>query len=674
MRAIVLAILMLTALLAAPPAAAEPQLDDPAGDVVVTTTGSLPAPAAVPMSQQVDCADLRSLEIVESDDAFSVVVGVVGIASVLNTCRYEVEWTWNGRDFTLAVEVFRSQFGSGQWSYLVAREGDREDWIASFDVAVDEGANTASVDIPKVYVLDASERAPGRGDSLTGLAVASEEVIVFGGEPGLAAVDAMPDEGEGAVFTFAKGDFSQGNLILNVPERLRVSNGGATTFVYPVSLRNTGDAEDEYALTISDLPEGWNATYQSPIKVGPKQEKVVNVLASIPFAHEHGGFDAFNLSVQSARDANSQGRMRLGVLHTPIPQPAGHHSELYLHASRPADNPIDQTFSTVAPFAYGWMNTDADHASDGPSVTPNGFVNDRAYYFVGLNPSLLVGLDFDVERTATLKASLLSDIDRDLDVSANLYYYRDDGSGGESILLAEGAPVEVQASANTPAAFEVTLTPTPESDYIAYARDSYMYLEIGVPRLSPFFVGPVRTDPALLVEDFVLSLPLNEYHDRLSGAADVAQAIEMTAVGLVEKAGRPGTTLTYAFDVKNSGGDADLVIDLAGNDASAATVVPRGVERFAAGETKRVTIGMQIPLGAADGQEFEVLLFVHAQEDPSRMAIARTKTISTHTGEAAPDETGELLAAQAAQRETPGAGALVALLGLLLMALLSRRR
>lgn len=226
--------------------------------------------------------------------------------------------------------------------------------------------------------------------------------------------------------------------------------------------------------------------------------------------------------------------------------------------------------------------------------------------------------------------------------------------------LAESGPTPARLVRDTASPLALVLTPTPASDYIPYRPRSSMYLEMSID------AGPAEgirfasiLDPQLMVDGFVMALPLLEYHDRLTGEAEAEQGISIEATGPVEKVGLPGSVLTYTFRVRN-GGPADLfVFDVAGTNAQEGVLVPRGEVRMGANETRNVTLAVEIPIGANPDQEFEVLLFVHALDDPSKMAIARTKTRTTHSPEhAQPDEARLLLDARARETEVPGLGAL----------------
>jgi hypothetical protein len=673
----VLAVLLLASLVPHPASAQAPAghlLTDPKGDVVFDP--GAPGAPAVPLSagDQSDSADLLALDLVESADAFDLAVQV---ATIKGNAGFDltIHWTW--RDYEYVVEASRSNpaFGTFQFASLTRLGAEGRERVAALDMTIDAEKGVATITVPKVYVLDGQNRAPGQGDAITAISVVAEETTfsfsIEGSHPA-SLRDAMPNEGDGASFAFAVGDFAQGHIKLTAPERMRVSNGGATTFVFQTILANNGSSEEEVALSIQNLPEGWNGTVQSPVRVPAHGEKTIAVLASVPFEHKHGGFDSFNVTAQSNRDPGSRAVVRLGVLHTPIPQPAGHHSELYLHARAQNGGP----FATVFPFNEGFMNTEAAHDNDADAMTPNQFSGSG--WSIPLNPGLQMGIDFDVEKTGTLTGSIMGRGNGEASISAKLLLYHasaDENGRDRGVLLAAAKAATIALDLQKPTTFALTLTPTPDADYVPYAKDQNLVLQITLKSDTPdlcCFGG--NTGPALSTKDFKMALPLNEYHDQLSGVADVASALDLVAEGPVEKLGRPGAIMTYAFTLKNGAAHETRVdLDLAGNDANLATLVPSGSVKLDAGETRKVTLAVHIPGDAPEGQEIEALVFAHARDDPSVMAIARTKTTVTLGSGAGDDETDILVQARDAQKDTPAPG-LALLAGAAVVALALRRR
>ena len=659
-------------------------LTDEKGDTVL---GSGVGPS-VPISGNAaaDGADLLSLDLMEEEDAFTFVLAVASMSDQSGG-EYAIEFSW--RDVDYAIFAFRSNptFGDFQQATLYASDGSGFERVATLPMTVDASKATATIGVQKVFVLDGAKRAPGRGDAIRNVHVTAEQTTFgsfsFTGGPGAASVvDYMPNEGDGPNYGFHLGDIMVGHLSITTPDRIRVSNGGATTFVFQASVRNNASYEDEVDLKLADLPDGWNGTVQSPLRIPAGSERSVAMLVSVPFAHQHGGYSSFNLTTVSKKDAGSHASMRFGVLHTPIPQPAGHHSEMYLHGQ----NANGGLFATTFPFGVGYFNTESKHDDD-IDVQPNGFGGSGGgkTWTLPLNPGLRIGIDMDLNRTGTLEGSVLSHQTGTGSLSARLYLVRERGAANQSeragndqgILLAEAKAIKVTFDLQQPTPFKMSVVPLPDADYIPSQRGQNLVLVLRMTedQPSPCCITGANA-PALVSKDFKMVLPLNEYNDQISGTPDVASGLDIRAEGPLEKAGRPGSIMTYQFTLVN-GAPAETVVelDVAGNEAKYGTLVPQGRTTLGPHESRRVTLAVHIPGDAAVGKDLEVLVFAHAQDDPSKMAIARTKTTVTTGANATDDETSVLLAAREAEHKSPGPGAALLLVGAAAaVAMLGRRK
>lgn len=654
--------------------AAEPLLQDATADTSFSSGVPGAAPAPLTAAGHSESVDLVSLTVEESDE---LVVFHLKVAKLEGNPggSYRIPFAWRDTEYRVSANYATSPFRTAQFAYLDVMVEEEWERLAPLLLTADPAAATLSIEVPKTYVLDGRDRSPGRGDTLGDVRVLASGAYlsarILSDDPIGSFLDQMPDDGAGAPLVLQKGDVRSGHLLLATDDRVRVSNGGSTTFVYQVTLRSNASHEDEVELSISDLPEGWNGSVQSPIKIPGGAEKVVTVLASVPFEHTHGGHDGFTLNAQSRSAAGAFAALRLGVLHTPIPQPAGHHAELYLHGSN-ANGFFGETFGPVFPFTSAFMNTDAKHDGDVEGLTPNDFRGGDAWR-IPLNPSLRMGLDFDVEKLGLVTGTIKGGSNGEATVRAKLVLVSLDDREADGIVLAEASSAKVMLDMQKPTPFTLDLTPTEDADYVAYQPKQNIELILTMDSEGPRIgFGPVQ--PLLLTSDFKLTLPLNEYHDRLTGLGEAQEGLEFIAQGPVEKVGRPGTVMTYIFDIKNNGEDVTIDLDVAGNDATLGLVIPAQAFELARGATKRVTLAVQIPGDATTGAQFDVLVFAHAQEDPSKTALVRTLTSVSTGANATDDETGILFAARDAEAQTPGFVGPLAIVALGAIAVLRRRR
>jgi hypothetical protein len=597
--------------------------------------------------------------------------------------------TWHDRSYSADLYHFVTGPQAFDDAELRLRQGSELTDVAKLATKIDLEKGTVQTTIPKVYILDSADRMPLKGDAITRVHVASDRTADIGIDPislATGVIDRMPDSGDGASYTLQKGDVAIGPLRLVAPERVRVSNGGATTFVYRVDLRNDGDADDDARISVTELPNDWNATYPEAIHVPAKANLTFTVLASVPFAHKHGGFDAFNVIARSARDADALATLRLGVLHTPIPQPAGHHSDLYIHGRAANAAPLDAEFN----YALMWMSTEGAHESDAPEIPANDCPEQGVHIWrFPLDPTLRIGIDFDLSRLGTLSGSLVPYAKGTGSIGAKLYLV-DEGEGSparngrvefdksKALPLADSPPAPLSLDLATAVPFKLAITPRADADYVPFTPHKNLWLELTFKADQPDVVcsGIHGMTPVLTPKEFKLTLPLNEYEDRLDGIAEAASVLDLKIEGPSEKTGRPGALMTYVFALTNAGLTPDEVaLELAGNDAKLGEIVPGGTIPLAPKETKRIVVGVTIPKDASDETSYDVLLYAHSKTDPSKSAVGRTKTTADHGAGAADDESALLQAAKAdAAKDTPALAVGALLAGAVGAALASRRR
>lgn len=661
MRKALLTLALLLSTLALPQTAAEAALTDKKGDVAATG-----GPAPLPDNPQTASADLVALEATEGDNDWAFTLQVASLAQPGGTLnRYFIDFTWD--DASYRVSILRSRVDPTATPLLRAQllraNGEEYEQLAALAPTADDAQGKISVSVGKVYVVSLEGHSPVPGSQLTDLVASARGDVTFGGQ-GTRLEDRMPDTGAGAL-TYTKGGESNGHLVLESQDPVRISNGGATTFVYKAHLQNALETDDEVALRIEGLPEGWSATVESPQRVPAKEEAPVFAIASIPFAHEHGGFSNFTLVAESTSKPGIRATIRFGVLHTPIPQPAGHHAELYLHAE-PSDTGL---FGTAFPGTTNTMNTMSDHAADAEyaSADRQGGLS----WSIPLGPQLAMGLDFDLNKTGELAGSIMGRMTGGATLTGEVILVR---GAQDAAKLADLAPATLTLDLQTPTAFTSVVTPTPEAEYIPYEPGQNFVLRLEVKPDSPAPCCNPQQPPALVVKDFRLALPLNEYHDTPTFEVGEESSITLAPEAATEKIGRPGTTVAYPWTATNRGqASATFEVAIAGTDASKATFAPEGDVTLGPGESRRIVLAVQVPPGAQSEEILEAILVVRQKDDPSNLALGRTTTTVGVTG-AVDDERQVLEDARSQGNDAPGLGLVAMLVAILGIALARQRR
>lgn len=472
---------------------------------------------------------------------------------------------------------------------------------------------------------------------------------------------------------------AMGDLSLGTPLAIRYSNGEATTFHWAVEVANQGDRTLDVDLGLET--RGLEARMPPGVRLGPGENRTVAIYVTVPFRHDHGSSLRFPL-VASAGTAD-RASLQLGVDYPTIPQPAGHHPDLYLHGRT---YPVLDTAVRLSGDA--WMNTaEQDERAEetlfssgllscpGPQGAVNGGFGAGLFWRFPLDPGLRIGLDGRVGEAGTLDLTFEGPMP-----SAKLY--------ARLVLEAVDAPqVEIFANATDPYRTEVVTAagagPTalalplpipPELDLVPPGGKSNLALAVLLcPEPAPvgFALAAVHPFVALFRPLVAITaghavLPLDEYHDAIPvlGAGD---GLTLSVTDPVRRAA-PGSTVLWrpALDVAEGTG-GPLAVRLFGNAAPHARLLAE--PRVIAQDTV-LPVALTVPDEPA-GTILDLLLDVTDEADPARSAAVR---LSVLVDPAATADDSDLAAGLAPQpKESPGPTA-VALGALLLLVAWPRRR
>ncbi|MHB1260141.1 MAG: hypothetical protein ACYC2H_00350 [Thermoplasmatota archaeon] len=644
----------------APTASAGAQFTDPAGDVAYT------AGAPVPALPATESLDLVGLDVVEEDLAFTFVLKTQSLdqPGPLNT-QYIVPFTWRDADFR--IHFTRTRADPSAPANLVASfeqsDGTIYTRILDLEPTEDTTAGTMSVVLPKNAIISLEGHAPVFKSELTNVTVQAWTTVGFGPASGRLQ-DQMPDDAPGVIL-YEMGGSANGHLTLEAPDPVRISNGGATTFVFQAHLQNKDTEQDAATMELVGVPANWQVSVQPAQVVPPDDERPIFALVTIPFGHQHGGFSGFDLVATSSRDPSVTASIRFGVLHTPIPFPAGHHPDVYLHARADDSGALADRFST----STNWMNT-APSEDDLPEALASVAQDGSVTWDIPLGPTLAIGMDFDVARTGTLAFEVMGRRTGAGTVDAELVLVRGEQ---EVAKLAEPMSADVTFDPQAATPVEFTITPTAESDYIPYAPGQNLLLRVRM-QSSPALPGPnpSEANPAIMVGSFAMTLPLNEYADLPVWDPGIQSTVSLVANGAIERNALPGTTVTYTFTLTNKGtGTDDLELGVVGNSATMADFTPQEKIRLAPGESREATVAIRVPQDVREGERLEVILLARSEADPSNIALVRTATTATQNAENVDEE--QAFKDALGKKGTP-LPPVVALAAIVLAVFLARRR
>jgi hypothetical protein len=671
-------------------AAGEPHgvrvLEDPQGDVALANPSGTPVPVS---AEQFSSIDILAADVLETEDGFFFTLWVAAFppASPVPFTGGQVALLFRHADVGYGVEYnMFSTFRSAALLVDPSLSG-QYDYQTELDLTVDEAAARMTAFVPRQLLGDRDGAPPFPGRSFEGFQALSQGAG-FGGniqvmDVSVESIHASDEAGSTSVLPILLGVRQDGAARLAASRPFRASNGEAATFIFEVEATNAGEAEAFYRLEAVRTPANWQVTFpQAQLRLDAGESILVPVLATVPFAHQHGRLASFLVEMKDLADPASVGRVELGLHYTEPAQPAGHHSQLFLH-SRAPDQFISALGTAFNVFGHDIsMNTLEQDPLDQAAAIPGQFGGLQGgtpprvtfSWFIPLSPALQMGIDVDLARTGTLHIPVSTTLPMPAAVlDGYLYVYsftpsddEDDffGTFEETPIaqLVPTAPVEVGAASS--AAFDTAIVPLRSGDYLAYDPEANLVLQLNLSFERPaLFTTP---EAPVIQPGGHLQLPLLEYADPVDDLFTGDLGLALEPMGGAERRAPPGGATLFTVNATGPAGHYAL---LAHGPESAWVEFPAGdlhVEDDGAGRTQ---VLVRVPADAADGSVVD--LVVEAAGGPADAVRSLTRLRVT-VDATAPDETA--LAAQPGAKDTPGPAPALALLALAALALARRGR
>jgi hypothetical protein len=508
----------------------------------------------------------------------------------------------------------------------------------------------------------------------------------------------MPDEGNAtATVEVRYGARQSGTARLSSATPTRASNGEATTFVYQVEARNLATDEDTFTLSTTAIPNGWQVQLPATqITVPGNGSLALPVIVATPFTHTHGSFQNFILQMRSVDDPGSVGQVQLGVRYSQPPQPAGHHSTLWLHSAPVGDDSVSQALFTTFGFsAEVYMNADEQDPTDqdvevvaenmgmDTSASP---ARQRYLWEVPLSPGLEMGLDFETSGKGSLVLNLRSPAPlTDAVVSgALLHYGAPNATGGEGpqTVLADLVPTAPRTIDSAVVQVPVEVVPRPAADFVPFQKGASLVLEVNLTttRLSPPFATG-NSDP-VLAPGSAMTLPLVEYHDPVDDI--FVSAVELVVDSVQDRFAAPGQKVLYNLTLHNRGAsEGTFLLETGGLNSGWARLLPsQPLVPVAGGASYSFHVVVEVPADVevtdrpdAPKVAADVIVKATNQNDYSQSSLARLYT-TVDAGSFEDDSAliAELERTVGNQAKTPGVELAVLLGAVAALALVRRRR
>lgn len=686
----------LICLLMVPAAAAAPTdvLDDGSGDVHLATV----AGGADDSTGYYDPADMLALTVDEDRIGFDVTLHVASLEQpvglpIMGDTAYTILFVQSDTTYRLGMQRFIDTEGTpvyNAWLHRVTQDsfGAGTELVAAPEVTVDASAGTLQVRLQRQDLIDGNGAPPRPGDALDDMEATATTVRFIshcttnGCQSVFEGSDRMPDDGTGA-YQIREGVTHSGLARLTTPLPYRMSNGGATTVVFDVTAHNDADEDRLFSLGLQDVPEQWSVGLPSErLRLDAGDSSRFPVLVTTPSGHSHGGVESFIVEMTSLADPDSVGRAELGLAYTSTPQPAGHHSKLWLHSRWQAQTPFDEALSITIgqPYAqHVYMNAAQEDALDDSIDVPGqgagvpGVPTDYLWR-VPLQPSLAIGLDFDTDATGTLSVPIGYDyLAQDVTLSARLVHH---DAAGETVLAEAPPSTPVSFGPDGSHVFDLPLAIKDEADYIAFQEDAGLLLELQA-RGTFNGVAPFGPGSAPAIQSGAwLELPLIEYHDPVDAFYDAAAVLAFSD-RVMERLANPGATVVFTSTLRNGGDPEDVRLNLTGTNADWARILGASQVHLGAGEERRVAIAVEVPADIVSGAVADLVLTAHPVGEPQRRALVEM-LLFVDDSETHPDDSDKVAELDKELRQSgkrsPGVPAVLVAGALVLLALERRGR
>jgi hypothetical protein len=288
-------------------------------------------------------------------------------------------------------------------------------------------------------------------------------------------------------------------------------------------------------------------------------------------------------------------------------------------------------------------------------------------WFVGLQPSLEMGLDFDMSGTLDVQVPIETRIPFPMaTVSGALYHDAYDEAAGKwkATVLASLAPSEpTNLDANTPHLFSWQVSPAAAADLVPYAKRAYLTLMLNLttPKAG-LFTG---AEAPMLDPGGVMKLPLFEYRDPVSQALQSVGAVRLEPLGARERAVNPGKAAVFAVRLVNDlDRDQDFDLNVTGIHAGWSRLLGPDAVHVAARSAAEIRLGVRVPADAADRDAADLVLSAEDPANPSVRSLIRLLAV-VDVGHPQPDDAAQMDAYQPeTAHDSPALPAMLAVLAL----------
>lgn len=521
------------------PASAAVLLEDPPGDLRMEVYETY----ATAQPGDWEGLDLLFLNITEAPEDLFFKVGLVGLPDCTGGVCFDgpdirTHFRYGQVGYYTQQGVSFDGFGVGRLMQVIEGQTNGRAIAVNLENTLDSDTDTMTLRVPRDLIVDESGNPLLRGRNITDIWTNTYGQFNFGGpSPDLQSDqdlfvqrDDMGIDAPASIVLRHGGFDGDGPLALQVESPFRASNGGAATYAYAIEVTNLGTQDEEAAVTVHDLPPGWRAEVQPGFELPLGATTTFPVVVHTPSGHQHGGTDRITVRFDASVGWTSA---ELGVHYVDVPQPAGHHPDLFLHAR---DLGTFGAFSEAFGGSAGdlWMNTLEEDADDN-GIEVQGYNQGNGIMWTAcLRPELRLGLDLNASKDGWMGVGIRTDLPQNIALAGRLlrlgpgepilgcYNGRWDDRDVTQIATLATDPLALDASGA--ADVRMSVVPTAPGDYVRFEHGATLVLELTA--TLDRTIGPSRV---FLQPGAQLHLPIDEYRDErppgfIDGSAQTFQA------------------------------------------------------------------------------------------------------------------------------------------------------
>ena len=441
---------------------------------------------------------------------------------------------------------------------------------------------------------------------------------------------------------------SSSALTLATPMPVRFSNGEATTYHWPVSVTNTRTGAMDVVLEATAPPEV-ELRLPEVVHLDAGQARIVDVYATVPFSHQHGGQRIIEVIATTGPD---QATIPLTVQYLEVPQPAGHHPTLFLHADNAGGGDSGMTWLDTLEEPVRYFDAQMNL---GPQICKDGDTGQNTVgFYMPLDPALLIGIDGRLGEAAKFTGTFDFPAPvRGGFLAAHLKVYDtlhpdewlniDDATARHPLTMGASGSIDV----------ELDLALPPELDLLAPGAGKNFALHFALCGDGTADLAAVPNKDLIpkLAHGARIEMPLDEYHDVLPLAVGNGPTLSVQDAKLRAP---QGSTVQWLVHVD---GSKSYDVDLFGVSKGLASITQSGDD---------VTVNLAVPHDARDGDVLEVVVSVTERGDDLLSAATRLVVTVDPTAPAPATLGGP------GSKDTPAPGMLI--VAVLAIALLCKRK